>query len=130
MRMIEMIGELVLAILGKIKKGNFEEAQRAIENAYQEILKEDAAFFNSIPPDELTDTLLHQHNYTNGHLEVLSELFFAQAEWFFAQERVKESLPYYRKSLILLEFVTGESKIFSFKNQARLSYLRKQASIQ
>ena len=128
MRMIEMIGELVRAILGLIKQGKYEEAYRSIENAYRDILKEDAAFFSSIPPEKLTDTLLREHNYTSGHLEVLSELFYAQAEWFHAQDREKESLLYYRKALILLEFVMAESKVFSLGKQARLAYLKKRLS--
>ena len=49
LRMIEKIGILINGILGLIKKGDFQEASLSIDDAYQDVLKEDAAFFNSIP---------------------------------------------------------------------------------
>jgi len=125
LRMIEMIGVLVSGILGRIKKGDFKEASEAIENAYQEVLKEDAAFFNNIPLARLTDKLIGEHNYTNGHLEILSELFYTQAELSYARGFRNESLKYYQKSLKLLEFITMESKSFSLEKQARISSLKK-----
>ena len=35
LRMIEKIGVLVSGILGRIKKGEFQEASQSIDNAYQ-----------------------------------------------------------------------------------------------
>src|ERR1035437_4016189 len=80
LRMIDLLGQLIAGILGLIKKGNFEQAEDQLENLYYSMLKEDSAFFRDIPVDELTDKLLHEHNYTIGHLEVLAELFNAEAE--------------------------------------------------
>jgi hypothetical protein len=74
LRMIEMLGDLIAGILGLIKKGEFEKAKEKLENLYYGMLKEDSAFFRDIPENELTDRLLYQHNYNNGHLEVLAEL--------------------------------------------------------
>jgi hypothetical protein len=45
LRMIEMMGDFIAAILKMMKKEQFPEAFRMIENAYFEFLKEDAAFF-------------------------------------------------------------------------------------
>ena len=78
--MIEMLGDLIARILGLIKKGDIEHATGKLENLYHKMLQEDSSFFRDIPENELTDTLLHKHNYTNGHLEVLAELFNAEAE--------------------------------------------------
>ena len=128
LRMIEKIGVLVSGILGRIKKGEFQEASQSIDNAYQDVLKEDAAFFNNIPLAGLTDSLIGEHNYTNGHLEILSELFYAQAELSFAQGIRNESLQYYQKSLKLLDFVTEESKSFSLDKQSRISSIKKRIS--
>lgn len=124
MRMIEMIGEVVAGILGFIKKGEFTKASESIENAYTDLLKEDASFFTKIPLEELTETLIEKHNYSNGHLEILSELFFAQAELSYAQNNIAESKVFYEKSLKLLSFVLEENKVFSFEKQARLEYLK------
>ncbi len=124
MRMIEMIGDLVAGILGMIRKGEFERAARSIENAYHEVLREDAAFFSSLPVDALTDTLLGEHHYTNGHLEVLSHLFYAEAELLYARGEKLDSLPFYQKSLKLLEHVVRESRTYSIEKQKRLDLMR------
>ena len=124
MRMIEMMGELIAALLGLIKKGNLQEAAEALENAYHDFLKEDAAFFYAIPKEKLTEKLLQEHHYTRGHLEILSELFYAEAELLYAKDKKEESLVFYEKSLILKEFVLKESKTFSFEKQSRLEEIR------
>jgi hypothetical protein len=77
------------------------------------MLKEDSAFFRDIPIDELTDRLLHGHNYTSGHLEVLAELFNVEAELRLAKDDKPGSLEYSQKSLRLLEFIDAEYKTYS-----------------
>jgi hypothetical protein len=111
--MIEMLGDLIAGILGLIKKGEFEKATDKLENLYLDMLKEDSAFFRDIPADELTDRLLHQHNYTNGHLEVLAELLNAEAELCLAQGNKTGSLEYSHRSLRLFEFIDAEYKTYS-----------------
>lgn len=123
LRMIEMLAELVAGILGLIRKGDFQKASQSIDNAYQDLLKQDAGYFNKIPLNKLTDSLIQEYNYTNGHLEILSELLYTQGELSYAQKKHKESLEFYQKSLFLLEFVTKETQTFSFEKQSRLSYL-------
>jgi len=126
LRMIEMLAELIAGILGLIKKGDFQKASQSIDNAYHDILKQDSAFFNNIPITKLTNNLIQEHNYTNGHLEILSELFFAQAELLYAQRKLNDCLLYYKKTLLLLEFVIKETKTFSIEKQSKLMYLNNQ----
>jgi hypothetical protein len=113
LRMIEMLGKMIAGILGLIKKGDFEQAEDKLENLYYSMLKEDSAFFRDIPADELTDKLLREHNYTNGHLEVLAELFNAEAELRLAKEEKSEILEYSQKSLRLFEFIDAEYRTYS-----------------
>jgi len=77
--MIEMLGDLLAAIFGLIKKGDYKKASANLGKIYYDMLKEDAAFFRAIPADELTHKLMKEHNYTNSHLEILAELFYAEA---------------------------------------------------
>jgi len=123
LRMIEMIGDLIAALLGLIKKGDFEQAEKMIERGYLEILRRDASFFKLIPKEQLTDKLLGDHHYTNGHLEVLSELFFAEATLNEAQNKLNNSLICYEKSLTLLEFLEKEDKTWSAKREDRIKLL-------
>ena len=118
-----MIGDLIAALLGLIKKGDFEQAEKIIERGYIELLRRDASFFQLIPKEQLTDKLLGDHHYTNGHLEVLSELFFAEATLSEAQNKLDNSLIYYEKSLTLLEFLEKEDKTWSAKREDRIKLL-------
>jgi len=125
LRMVEMIGDLIAALLGLIKKGDLEQAEKILERGYLELLRRDASFFQLIPKEQLTDKLLGDHHYTNGHLEVLSELFFAEAMLSEAQNKLNNSLICYEKSLTLLEFLEKEDKTWSAKRDERKSLLKK-----
>ena len=113
LRMIAMIIKFIGEVLGLIKKGDLKKASDQLQEGYRIFLKEDAAFFRTIPEEKLTQNLLREHNYTNGHLEILAELFNAEAELSLAQGNRAESLEYYRKSLLLFEFVDAEQKTYS-----------------
>jgi len=129
LRMIEMIGDLIAALLGLIKKGDFEQAEKIIERGYIELLRRDASFFQLIPKEQLTDKLLGDHHYTNGHLEVLSELFFAEATLSEAQNKLNNSLICYEKSLTLLEFLEHEDKTWSAKRDERKRLLNERITV-
>jgi len=128
LRMIEMLADLIAGILSLIKKGDFQRASQAIENVFYDFLKQDAAFFDNIPREDLTTKLLGEHNFTNGHLEILAELFYVQAELSEAQGKQNNSLGYYEKSLTLFEFVEKETKTFSAERQSRISLIGDQIS--
>jgi len=125
LRMIEMLGELLAGIFGLIKKGEYRRASEQIGRIYYNILKEDAAFFRTIPEADLTHKLLYEHNYTNSHLEILAELFNAEAELTFAQGKKSESIEYSRKSLILFEFIDVDQKTYSLERINKMESIRK-----
>ncbi|NEW83780.1 MAG: hypothetical protein GZ094_15635 [Mariniphaga sp.] len=129
LRMVEMIGDLIAALLGLIKKGDLEQAEKILERGYFELLRSDASFFQLIPKEQLTEKLLGDHHYTNGHLEVLSELFFAEARLSEAQNKLSNSLIYYEKSLVLLDFLEQEDKTWSAKRDERKSLLKERIAI-
>jgi len=124
LRMIEMIGDLIAAILGLIKKGDPEQAQKLLERSYYELLRREASFFLLIPKEHLTNTLLNEHNYTNGHLAVLAELFYAEALVCEAQGRKKDGLVSYEKSLVLFEFLEQEEKTWSARREERMNEIK------
>ncbi|HEY3389878.1 MAG TPA: hypothetical protein VGK38_09925 [Prolixibacteraceae bacterium] len=124
LRMIEMIGDLIAALLGLIKKGDLEQAEKLLERSYLEMLRREASFFQLIPKEQLTEKLLSDHNFTSGHLTILSELFFAEATLSEAQNRLNNSLVCYQKSLILLEFLEQEDKTWSAQREERITLLK------
>ena len=124
LRMIEMLGHLVAGILGLIKKGELPRAEKELAIIYHNMLKEDAAFFRQIPEEELTEKLLHDHNYTNAHLEILAELFNAEAELCLASGDNAGCISYSRKALILFEFIDRDSKTYSEDRLRKISALQ------
>jgi hypothetical protein len=125
LRMVEMVARLLAGIIGLIKNKEFKEASDQLANIYYDVLKEDASFFRSIPEDELTEKLLKEHNYTNGHLEILAELFYAEGELQHEQGNKSGSLAFSKKSLILFDFIDREMKIYSADRIGRMEKIRK-----
>jgi len=123
LRMVEMFGEMIAKLLGLIKKGDYTLASKSIENAYLDFLQKEAAFFHVIPIETLTQTLLKDHNYTNNHLEILAELFNAEAELNYAQDKHKECLPFAEKALLLFEFINNETKTYSETRDEKIKKL-------
>lgn len=120
-----MIRELIMGILGLIKKGDLDIAGEKIDNLYYDFLKEDAAFFTSIPAEELTKRLLQEHNYTHGHLEILAWLFDTEAELELARGNRKMSQEFSQKSLTLFEFIENEQKTYSLERTEKIEALKK-----
>jgi hypothetical protein len=125
LRMIEMAAKTLAAILGLIKGGDTNKASEELDNLYYDVLKEDAAYFRAIPEEKLTEKLLIEHNYTNGHLEVLAELFNAEAELCAAKKENEGILEYSKKSLHLFEFIDSEYKTYSRERIDKMEALRK-----
>lgn len=125
LRMIDMIGQLIAAIIGKIKSGEYETASEQLENLYHDVLKEDASYFRSLPEKEMTEKLLKKHNYTNGHLEILAELFNAEAELNMGKGDKTAAVEYSRKSILLFEFVDSQMKIYSLERINKIESIRK-----
>jgi hypothetical protein len=111
--MIEMLGELLRAIFGMITKGQFEQAEKSLQDAYLTTLRKDASFFQQIPIEKLTSELIQEHNFTDAHLEILAELMFAEATLLFSKNKKQESLPFYHKSLLLFKFVNDAYRTYS-----------------
>ena len=119
-----MLGDLLAAVLGLIKKGDYKKASEQLGKIYYDMLKEDAAFFRAIPADELTFKLLKEHNYSNGHLEILAELFNTEAELDIAQGNISGCLEYSTKSLILFMFIDHEQKTYSLVRTEKMNAIR------
>jgi hypothetical protein len=124
LRMIEMLGDLIAAVFGLIRKGDYEQASENLERFYYDMLKEDAVFFRSIPKEDLTHELLEKHNYTNGHLEILAELFNAEAELSGAQGNSQGCLEYSEKALMLFEFIDLQQKTLSMDRLDKMTFIR------
>jgi hypothetical protein len=125
LRMIEMLGDLIAGILGLIRKGDLNRASEEIGRIYHDILRDDSSFFMKIPAEDLTARLLSEHNYTNGHLEILAELFNAEAELEIARGNKDKCRELSRKSLILFEFIDNEQKTYSIDRIRKMAEIKR-----
>lgn len=123
--MIAMLMKFLGEVLGLIKKGDLKKASDQLEDGYNIFLREDSSFFRNIPEEKLTQNLLQEHNYTNGHLEILAELFNAEAELNMAKGYKRATLEFSRKALILFKFVDTEQKTYSAERLDKMEVLRK-----
>jgi hypothetical protein len=123
LRMIEMLGDLIAGIMGLIKKKRFDEASEKLGRIYFDMLKQDATFFRNLSSEEISDRLLKDHNYTNGHLEILAELFYTEAELMLARGNRRGCLDFSLKSLKLFEFIDREYRTYSFDRMAKMRKL-------
>jgi hypothetical protein len=124
LRMIEMLGDLLRAIAGMITRGDLSQATEKLNDAYYFMLRKDSGFFQHIPLNKLTTTLLQDHNYTNDHLEILAELFHTEAELRVAQGNPGDAITYYEKSVTLLEFVDKANKTYSAERLEKIRLIR------
>ena len=120
LKLIEMLGTFVATIMGRIKKKEYKEAEELLEESYLTLLKESAAKFTFISKENLTDQLLSEYHFNNGHLEILAELFRAEAELQCAKGNYPLSIDFYEKSLILFEFLENNSASFSIQRQSTI----------
>ena len=119
LRMIEMLGELLAGVINLIRKGEFKKAEQEIDRLYYDLLKQDANDINELSEENLTESLLQQHNYTNGHLEIFAELMYVQAELSKARKDYDLSADFYKKSLKLTQYIKTTTRTFSIERQNR-----------
>jgi len=125
LRLIEMVRDLIMGILGLIKKGRLEQAEQQLENLYYDFLKEDSSYFTFLPAEKLTTQLLHDHNYTHGHLEILAWLFDAEAVLQEAKGKKDLGTEFSKKALLIFEFLENEQKTYSFERVGKIEEIRK-----
>lgn len=125
LRMIEMIGDLIASILGLIRNKDFTQAEEKLEGLYYSMLREDSSFFRNIPLENLTETLLLEHNYTNSHLEIIAELFNAEAELRLAKDDRQGCLEFSGKSLRLFEYIDLIQKTYIPERILKMELIRK-----
>lgn len=128
LRLIEQMIRTLAVFFGLLKKEDFGKAGECLDNAYYDLLKEEAAFFRGIPEEDLTSELLEKHNYTNDHLEIVAELFNAEAELCLAQGNKKDALAWTRKSLRLFRYFDQATKTYSQERIDKMAALERRIS--
>jgi hypothetical protein len=122
--MIEMIAQLIGGILKLIKTGDLNRASQDLQSAYRLAFQHDSLKLKDIPEKNLIDSLLQEYHYTTGHLEMLAELFYTEAELLMAEKKETDSLLFYRKSLSLYEYIDKDYSAYSQERQDKIQAIR------
>ena len=69
--------------------------------------------------------MLTDHNYTHGHLEILAELFNAEALLQKSLGNKADGLVLFEKSLKLFSFADENYRIYSVERQEKMEQIRK-----
>jgi hypothetical protein len=129
LRMVEMMSLLIAGILKLVRSGNLQQASKALQSAYGVAFQHESMRLQSIPEENLLETLLEEYHYTSGHLEMLAELFYAEAELWMAGQKIADSMLSYRKALLLYEYIDKEYRSYSEERQERIKAIRERLAI-
>ncbi len=123
-----MFGEMLAGIFGLLKKRRYEEASQAIENAYTELLRQNASDILKANDGKFTEVLQKDFGFNQQQLEVLAGLLHAEAELNFRQQHFSKSKSFFEKSLTILKYLDKEQKIYSAERQNQISDIEKRIS--
>ncbi|HLN20138.1 MAG TPA: hypothetical protein VK213_03560 [Bacteroidales bacterium] len=124
LRMVEMVEQLIAAIISKLRKGETNMASEQLGNIYQDVFRRDALYLRS--SDEMNVTgILNSHKYNNVYLEILADLYNADAE---INETIGDkagAIKYLKNSLRIYEFLDNETKTYSLERINKMESIRK-----
>jgi tetratricopeptide (TPR) repeat protein len=108
MRQIEMIGRMLAAILGKARSGQPLEALGMFDAAYQPLLGVGSKLLPLLSDEQLVDMLKPGGVPDPHRWPLLVQLLKTEADLYAELDEHDESLPRYRKALMLLRTFGGE----------------------
>ena len=126
--MIEMFGEMLAGIFGLLRKKRYEEASRAIENAYTELLRKTASDILNTDDSKLTEVLQKDFGFNQQQLEVTAGLLYAEAELNYRQNNFVKSRSLFQKSLTIFRYLDKVQKIYSIERQNQIADIEKRIS--
>ena len=123
MRYFNQLGIVLAKILGLKNKGKFEEANQMIEDSLADfglmIPEEYLSMDDSIFIAEITGTL----GLNKDQIRALSELLFEKGDIERLSGKEDSARNYLSKTLILLDYLTGVEKVFSFQREDRIKWI-------
>ena len=123
MRYFNQLGIVLAKILGLKSKGKFEEANQVIEDSLADfglmIPEEYLSMDDSIFIVEITGTL----GLNKDQIRALSELLFEKGDIERLSGKEDSARNYLSKTLILLDYLTGIEKVFSFEREDRIKWI-------
>jgi len=123
MRYFNQLGIVLAKILGLKNKGKFEEANQMIEDSLADfglmIPEEYLSMDDSIFIAEITGTL----GLNKDQIRALSELLFEKGDIERLSGKEDSARNFLSKTLILLDYLTGIEKVFSFEREDRIKWI-------
>lgn len=121
LRLIEEAAK-VLAVAFRLKNdADFDAAKKIIDDAYSKLLKVDKSDVLYVANDELIFVLTDNLQFDLKKIEILAN-FFAEDASLENNVLIKRNL--IEKSLLMIEYISKQDKIFSFERIAKLEKLK------
>lgn len=124
LRMLEMLGDVLAAITGLVKKHDYDKAAEAVEQVYPVYMKKDAEYFRSLPEEDLIKILADDDNYSAGHMEMLAEIFLVESELALVRGDREACRRYSARALLLFEHTELMQKTLSLDRLEKMRKLR------
>lgn len=121
---IERLTQQIAMVFAKLMGKELKESLDIIDEAYNEWLKLDASFIDSLDEEELLEELLNTKGLHIHQLEFLAELLTKEGEILFNENQLSKSKDKLKKALILFRYVDNNQQLFSLERQATLVKLR------
>ncbi len=117
LRMLEMLGELVAGLLGKLQKGQVQEAEQELDRVYYNMLRMERVDLMALPHGSILKVLQEEHEFELEHLQIARQLFYVEGELQVSRENLPAALEAYQKAQCLLDYELEHTTTFSFQDQ-------------
>lgn len=113
------LGKLVFDFMGIKNTGLIEEYHHVADKILKEEIDYNLTELLEIPDDEFVSHLLRKDGFNDFNLNLLADLFYEMGSYL----PKKEALTYFKKALILYQYVENHDSTYSFERREKMEAL-------
>lgn len=125
MRQFEQLGQVLAKVMGFKEKGDYKSAMEIIEESSEKMLKEQLDFFEELPDENFTETLLEKGTENLEYLHIAAELLFHKADIQLKENNEEKAISNLKKSLMLFEYVQMNDTTYSLDRDFKMEIIKK-----
>lgn len=124
---LEKLNFLLVKLMGLKAEGKMPEASELIKKHFEQTSGVALSEIEALDDTEVVDFLKKNTDISTTQFKILAELAF-QAGEFLIPQCTDKSISLYRKSLVMLEFITATEKTYDFQREEKIVLIRKKIS--
>jgi hypothetical protein len=131
LRQVNLLVAVLAKITGLKKAGEFQEAQKVIDQAIESAFGLDAGLIKQLDENSLTSLITTTYGIDLGKLHTLAGLLEAEGDVLTAQHRETEAHQSYQRALgLFYEFSSHPDNILDAELSSRINALQKKLGVQ